>query len=248
MGGPDGEPGDATRFGLWHQDLELEHDLIAGRDGAFELRLPAGRLTLQIEAPDHPPLALGERVLDAGARLDLGTLVLDRSAFVVGNFGAGRGIDLGTLRMDWYLASTQVPVRGALLAGGFRSPPLPPGTHTAVVQGDGVERLEFQMSVEAGVEQRRDVRLTSAPTRRVVLVLAPGAPRPTFVRARLTHPDGKTCWDWAHTATPAGPLELSPSAAAGLYILEVETDGGLSAEGEIVLGDESAATLFLALR
>jgi protocatechuate 3,4-dioxygenase beta subunit len=245
--GPDGQPVDGARIGVWHRDVGIGHDVLAESDGTFELAVPAGTLLVEAFAEGSPPLALGDRVLERGERLELGTLVLPVPAFVAGSFSLPPGVTEEGLRMDWSLGPRGDRAPATLVRGGFRSPPLPPGTHRGIVQGDGIERVELQVTLEEGQELWRDVRLAPAPTRHVVLDRPHGAPRPTYARARLADDAGAERWDWAGALPPAGPLVLRISAPPGTYDLAIEVDTGLAAATEATIGAGKNEVLFVTL-
>lgn len=246
--GADGAPVDGARLSVWHLGAAVGHDLLVGRESAFELRVPHGDVRIEAAGEGHPPCSLGERNLLPGERIDLGALVLPAPAFVVGHLHGWSLADPGSIRVDWYVGADRLPTRGTVEAGGFRSPPLPPGTHVAAVQGTGISRLELEVAVEEGQVLRLDVHLSRAPTRRVVLEVPPGAPRPTFLEVRLTGADGCLHWRSSAPSPPAGPIELRVSAPPGDYTLSVRADGGRSATVGMPITEGANQVLWVDMR
>ena len=110
---------------------------------------------------------------------------------------------------------------------------------------DGLTRMEIPH--KRLVELQHDLEFRAAPTKRVVLQLARGARRPTWIEAALTDGAGEVRWDWAHTPAPVGPLELLISAPEGAYQLRVATDTGLAVTSAVGVSAEDREALWLTL-
>ncbi len=243
--GPDGEPVDAARFGLLRLESRIDHDLPPDGVGRFELLVPPGTFQLRAGAEGHATLALGTRSLEAGESVDLGDLFLPDAAFVHGVVG---GPEVGEIRIAWMRSDGESIERGTLMRGEYRSPPLAAGAYRAVFQGASSYRLELDVAVVAGADLQRDVRLDTAPVRRVTATLPDGDPRPTWLDATARDENGRLAWEWHGAPRPAGPIELSLAAAPGRYDVTIRSDSGHAGEEWVAVSSDPIAPAIVHLR
>lgn len=167
--GPDAMPRSAT-VEIWHDGLRVFARYPVGSDGELRVAgVPAGALQITVVHPDHPRRRLDPCTLAAGTELHLGEIRLEEGAHVFGTLLGPDGLPPAdaTIRM---LQGGRDLGKAVYAAGTFRSPPLPAGLYTMLVQGDRVAPGRFDVELAAGESRPIEVRLETGYLRRIRVV------------------------------------------------------------------------------
>ncbi len=219
--GPRGDPGPGALVGVWHQVHKIWRGARPGPDGRFLVaNVPAGDVTVQVEAESFPAVGLGEPSVEPGEVVDLGTVRLVQGGVLrVVASGLSEEVARG-VRVEIDGGGLQLGVGLTRSGREFRSELLPPGRFDVHVEGDFVESLTVQGEVIAGRESTVRVPLRPAGMRVLRLEAPAGHEWPFAIEAELFAAERRVWNAWA-TLDSLEPVEFRVSAVPGSYRLVV---------------------------
>lgn len=222
--GPDGTPVQGARLLVWHDAKRLWRTLdAAAATGRVEAeRVPAGTLSLSIEAPGYGTHVLGERALEASGTLDLGEVRLAATGTVG---GAVHGVDAARLAtVEVWLLPLSGDARwaaGRIVDGRLESEPLPAGRWRLTARGRGVLYRELELEVRAGARTDVDLALTPCGEQRVRVTTATALPHAPF--GELVDAAGARVWQDGVLRRDGEAFVADVAAPPGIYTFTTGT-------------------------
>ena len=234
----EGVPVDDASLGVWHFEERIWRELpVEQGTGRFLVeRVPAGRVSIEVRSTAFPKEHLGERTVVAGEVLDLGTLSLAGSGFLVGEL-RGEPAQSGELLrgVRFHLLGADFRPPGAIerTARTFRSTPLEAGHYFLRVSGDHLVEQRLEVDVREGEETYLAVDLQRAGLRRLVFEGVEGGEPPPSMWLQILAGERGVWTDYAVMRTPEGELSADVSVLPGAYTFRGGTPDGLVVQGEL---------------
>ena len=220
--------GIAATIGCWHHERREYARFQADQSGFFEIQCPTGTVDLTIEHTAHVAHRIRNKPLQSGLRADLGMITLALGGGLFGNVMTPAGPPPAACELR--LLAADGTQRVAEYSGGaYRFTAAPPGSHTLVVQGEGLAGASFPLTITAGVDLPRDIEVQQG-LRRLVHVSVPpgGGSRVTFA---IRGSDSRTRWYASNVVlrpspSQAGTCLFETWMAAGEYeVIAVTPEG-----------------------